>query len=133
MRENDTWKTHLSVEQQGHMANYWKQLRHKCYDYWMNEVDNENLMQAHGILKEAVSRCTRDFREKTNHAPWRSSHRSTAPQGIPVSSVSQARRLVAEVTSLRLLAQPLSCRSLFGRVVHLPVNLTLLLVGNLFY
>ncbi|CAE7410739.1 HERC6 [Symbiodinium necroappetens] len=65
--ENDTWKTRLSPEQQSHMADYWKQLRYKCYDYWMNEVENENLMQAHGILKEAVSRCTRDFREKTNH------------------------------------------------------------------
>ena len=34
----------------------------------MDEVENDKLMHSHGVLKEVVSRCCRDFREKSNHA-----------------------------------------------------------------
>ena len=35
----------------------------------MEEVENDRLMQSHTVLKEAVSRCCRDFRV-SNHVPW---------------------------------------------------------------
>ena len=36
----------------------------------MEETQNEQLAQSHDVLKAAVSRCCRDFRERSNHETW---------------------------------------------------------------
>ncbi|CAL1153943.1 unnamed protein product [Cladocopium goreaui] len=65
--ERETFMSRLTVHQQRHMCDLWKELRTRCYDHWMDEVENDKLMHSHGVLKEVVSRCCRDFREKSNH------------------------------------------------------------------
>lgn len=37
----------------------------------MDEVQNDQLMQSHTVLKDVVSRCCRNFRERSNHATWK--------------------------------------------------------------
>mmetsp|Transcript_30848 Transcript_30848/g.78099 ORF Transcript_30848/g.78099 Transcript_30848/m.78099 type:complete len:132 (+) Transcript_30848:105-500(+) len=39
------------------MYNIWKDFRSRCNDRWMNEIENEDLMQAHEGMKEVISRC----------------------------------------------------------------------------
>ncbi|CAJ1404854.1 unnamed protein product [Effrenium voratum] len=65
--EDQSYFPHLNHEQQQHMKDLWKKFRVQCYDYWMEEVENEKLMHAHGVLKEVVARCTLSFRERSSH------------------------------------------------------------------
>eukprot|EP00931_Biecheleriopsis_adriatica_P075171 TRINITY_DN4909_c0_g1_i1.p1 TRINITY_DN4909_c0_g1~~TRINITY_DN4909_c0_g1_i1.p1 ORF type:complete len:125 (+),score=32.98 TRINITY_DN4909_c0_g1_i1:210-584(+) len=65
--ENDTWRQHLSVMEQGAMKSFWKKMRMRCYDYWMDEIDNDHLMHAHGVLQEAVGRCSSSLKERSSH------------------------------------------------------------------
>eukprot|EP00930_Biecheleria_cincta_P043465 TRINITY_DN29844_c0_g1_i1.p1 TRINITY_DN29844_c0_g1~~TRINITY_DN29844_c0_g1_i1.p1 ORF type:complete len:156 (-),score=29.25 TRINITY_DN29844_c0_g1_i1:43-462(-) len=65
--ENTTWKTQLNMNQQNIMFDFWKRLRYKCYDIWMDEIDNDALAFAHGRLQEAVTRCRSSVRERSSH------------------------------------------------------------------
>ena len=67
--ERQTNMSRLTLQQQRHMGDLWKNLRTTCYDYWMEEVENDRLMQSHTVLKEAVSRCCRDFRVANHVKP----------------------------------------------------------------
>ena len=48
---------------------YYRNVATKPDSLRMEEVENDRLMQSHTVLKEAVSRCCRDFRV-ANHVPW---------------------------------------------------------------
>ncbi|CAE8583369.1 unnamed protein product, partial [Polarella glacialis] len=65
--ENDTWTTQINVMQQGHLFGFWRAMRKRCYNSWMEEVDNDSLSHAHEVLQEVVGRCRTQVRERSNH------------------------------------------------------------------
>merc|ERR1711865_277176 len=57
----------LNVNRQEILFDHWRKLRGRCYDMWMDELDNEPLMEAQERLREVVSRCSTRIIAGGNH------------------------------------------------------------------
>mmetsp|Transcript_100677 Transcript_100677/g.314714 ORF Transcript_100677/g.314714 Transcript_100677/m.314714 type:complete len:127 (+) Transcript_100677:116-496(+) len=45
----------------------WRELRSKCYDFWMDDLESDRLMKANDELRELISRCTKKISGPSNH------------------------------------------------------------------